>query len=171
MQDILVVVDMQKDFVDGALGTPEAVAIVPKVIERVKSFPGRVLYTRDNHAGDYLNSREGKLLPIIHCVPGSEGWQLIPELAAMAEEIYDKPTFASPELGERLRSLNEEEPIGQLTIIGLCTDICVICIAMTLRGFLPEVPIAIDSSCCAGVTPEGHETALKAMANCQFQIL
>ena len=171
MTDVLVVVDMQRDFMDGALGTPEAVAIVPAVVEKVKSFPGRVIFTRDVHYDDYLQSREGKLLPIVHCVEGTPGWELIDELQAYAGEIIDKPGFGSPLLGERLRSLNEEEGIGTITLIGLCTDICVICNAMLLRAFLPEVPIAIDARCCAGVTAEGHTNALKAMAACQFQII
>lgn len=170
-RNVLVVVDMQNDFVDAALGTANAVAIVPNVVEKVKSFSGKVIFTRDTHPADYLQGREGKLLPVEHCIKGTPGWELIPQLQPLAEEIIDKPTFGSVELGERLRAMNEEEPIGSITLIGLCTDICVISNAMLLRAFLPETPIAIDASCCAGVTPESHETALKAMEGCQFTIL
>lgn len=171
MTDVLVVVDMQRDFVDGALGTPEAVAIVPAVTAKVKSFPGKVIFTRDTHTADYLQSREGKLLPVEHCVKGTPGWELIDELRPFAEEIIDKPTFGSVTLGERMRELDAEEGIGTVTLVGVCTDICVISNAMLLRAFLPEIPIAIDAPCCAGVTPEAHTNALKAMAACQFQII
>ncbi len=171
MTDILVVVDMQRDFVNAALGTAEAVAIVPKVVEKIKGFQGRVIYTRDTHESDYLNTREGGLLPVEHCIRGTAGWELIDELQPLAEEIIDKPTFGSVELGERLRQIHEEEGIGAITLIGLCTDICVISNAMILRAFLPETPIAIDAACCAGVTPQSHDTALAAMAGCQFQLI
>lgn len=171
MINVLVVVDMQRDFVNAALGTPEAVAIVPRVVEKVKGFGGKVIFTRDTHQDDYLQSREGKLLPVEHCIKGTAGWELIEELQPLAEEIIDKPTFGSAELGERLRTLDQEEGIAGVTLIGLCTDICVISNAMLLRAFLPETPIAIDQSCCAGVTPESHQTALRAMESCQFQII
>ena len=170
MRDVLVVVDMQRDFVNGALGSAEAVAIVPAVVEKVKGFAGKVLFTRDTHGEDYLQSREGGLLPVAHCIRGTPGWELIDELQPFAEEIIDKPTFGSVTLGERMRELDAEEPIGTITLLGVCTDICVISNAMLLRAFLPETPIAIDAACCAGVTPESHATALKAMAACQFSI-
>ena len=170
MRDVLVVVDMQRDFVNGALGSAEAVAIVPAVVERVRGFAGKVLFTRDTHGEDYLQSREGGLLPVAHCIRGTPGWELIDELQPFAEEIIDKPTFGSVTLGERMRELDAEEPIGTITLLGVCTDICVISNAMLLRAFLPETPIAIDAACCAGVTPESHATALKAMAACQFSI-
>lgn len=170
MRDVLVVVDMQRDFVNGALGTPEAVAILPAVVEKVKGFAGKVLFTRDTHGEDYLQSREGGLLPVEHCIRGTPGWELADELQPFAEEIIDKPTFGSVELGERMRALNAQEQIGTITLIGVCTDICVISNAMLLRAFLPETPITIDAACCAGVTPESHDTALKALAACQFSI-
>ena len=171
MRDILVVVDMQRDFVDAALGSPEAVAIVPAVAEKVKGFQGKVIFTRDTHSESYLQSREGGLLPVEHCIKGTPGWELIDELQPFAEEVIDKPTFGSVTLGERMRELDAEESIGTITLIGVCTDICVISNAMLLRAFLPETPIAIDAACCAGVTPDSHDTALKAMAACQFTIL
>ena len=165
MQEILVVVDMQNDFVTGPLGTPEARTILPKVAEKVKNFPGRVLFTRDTHEENYLESREGKALPVPHCIRGSRGWEICPELETLRkEEPVDKPTFGSTGLGEVLRAADQYgEKIGKITLVGVCTDICVISNALLLRAFLPEAEIAVDAACCAGVTPESHQTALRAM--------
>ena len=172
MQNILLVIDMQNDFIDGALGTPEAVAIVPKVREKIRSFDGTVLFTRDTHGENYMETQEGKTLPVPHCIRGTEGWQIRPELEELrVTEPIDKGTFGSDELGKILRDLNDEDPIGTITVIGLCTDICVISNALLAKAFLPEVPIEVDASCCAGVTPESHENALKAMASCQIRIV
>ena len=172
MQNILLVIDMQNDFIDGALGTPEAVAIVPKVREKIRSFEGTVLFTRDTHGENYMETQEGKNLPVPHCIRGTEGWQIRPELEELrVTEPIDKGTFGSDELGKILRDLNDEDPIGTITVIGLCTDICVISNALLAKAFLPEVPIQVDASCCAGVTPESHENALKAMASCQIRIV
>lgn len=172
MQEILVVVDMQNDFVTGPLGTPEARTILPKVAEKVKNFPGRVLFTRDTHEENYLESREGKALPVPHCIRGSRGWEICPELEALRkEEPIDKPTFGSTGLGEVLRAADQYgEKIGKITLVGVCTDICVISNALLLRAFLPEAEIAVDAACCAGVTPESHQTALRAMKACQIAI-
>lgn len=172
MQEILVVVDMQNDFVTGPLGTPEARTILPKVAEKVKNFPGRVLFTRDTHEENYLESREGKVLPVPHCIRGSRGWEICPELEALRkEEPIDKPTFGSTGLGEVLRAADQYgEKIGKITLVGVCTDICVISNALLLRAFLPEAEIAVDAACCAGVTPESHQTALRAMKACQIAI-
>ena len=171
MQDILIVVDMQNDFIDGALGTPEAVAIVPRVAERIRSFPGKVLFTRDTHPENYLETQEGKNLPVVHCVKGTEGWQIRGELRKLCSTIpIDKPTFGSTRLGEILLGLNALEPIGSITLIGLCTDICVISNALLAKAFLPEVPVTVDAACCAGVTPESHRNALAAMKKCQIRI-
>ena len=172
MQQILVVVDMQNDFVTGPLGTPEARAILPKVAEKVKNFPGRVLFTRDTHEENYLESREGKALPVPHCIRGSWGWEICPELETLRkEEPVDKPTFGSTGLGEVLRAADQYgEKIGKITLVGVCTDICVISNALLLRAFLPEAEIAVDAACCAGVTPESHQTALRAMKACQITI-
>ena len=147
--DILVVIDMQNDFIDGALGTPEAEAIVPNVVDRVKNFNGLVLATRDTHGGDYLQTQEGRMLPVEHCIRGTYGWEIREEIA----------------------ELLESGPIDSITLVGLCTDICVISNAMLLKAFLPEVPIMVDSLCCAGVTPESHERALEAMKACQIEVL
>ena len=172
MQEILVVVDMQNDFVTGPLGTPEARTILPKVAEKVKNFPGRVLFTRDTHEENYLESREGKALPVPHCIRGTRGWEICPELETLRkEEPVDKPTFGSTGLGAVLRVADQYgEKIGKITLVGVCTDICVISNALLLRAFLPEAEIAVDAACCAGVTPESHQTALRAMKACQIAI-
>ena len=172
MQDILIVVDMQNDFIDGALGTKEAVAIVPKVREKIQQFKGTVLFTRDTHGPNYLQTQEGRNLPVEHCIKGTDGWQINFELDALRKtEPIDKVTFGSAELGFKLAEMNAEEPIGSITLIGLCTDICVISNAMIVKAFLPEVPVRVDPSCCAGVTPESHENALAAMKCCQIEII
>ncbi|MEZ3486296.1 MAG: cysteine hydrolase [Lachnospiraceae bacterium] len=172
---VLVVVDMQNDFIDGALGTKEAEAIVPKVAEKIRNFDGIVLYTRDTHDENYLDTQEGKKLPVVHCVRGTKGWELNPEIEVLRrEEPIDKPAFASRELGSRLRVIDEEYKLRAMgglesvTFVGLCTDICVISNAMIAKAFIPEVPVIVDSACCAGVTPQSHENALEAMKMCQI---
>ena len=171
MQDILIVVDMQNDFIDGSLGTAEAVGIVPRVAEKIRSFPGPMLCTRDTHGPDYLNTQEGRKLPVVHCVKGRPGWELREELAALCRtEPIDKPTFGSVRLGELLLAMDREEPIASVTLIGLCTDICVISNALLVKAFLPEVPVTVDAACCAGVTPESHKNALAAMKMCQIAV-
>ena len=170
--DILVVVDMQNDFIDGALGTKEAVAIVPKVVEKIKGFKGRILYTRDTHSEKYLDTQEGRNLPVPHCIRDTDGWQIREELDALRKtEPFDKETFGSTDLAGELVALNEDEEIGSITLVGLCTDICVISNALLIKASLPEVPICVDATCCAGVTPESHENALKAMEACQIRII
>ena len=171
--NILVVVDMQNDFIDGALGTPEAVAIVPKVMVKMMNFDGLVLATRDTHGEDYLETQEGKHLPVKHCIKGTHGWEIKEEIQQLLiSQPIDKPTFGSEALGKVLKDLNNDvEPIDSITLVGLCTDICVISNAMLLKAFLPEVPIQVDASCCAGVTPESHERALEAMKACQIEII
>ena len=172
MRDILVVVDMQNDFIDGALGTPEAVAIVPDVKKKIREFDGLVLFTRDTHGENYLETQEGKNLPVPHCIKGTEGWQIRKELDALrTTEPVDKLTFGSAGLGHILQKLNEEEAIGKILFVGLCTDICVISNVMIAKAFLPEVPVYVDAKCCAGVSPETHENALKAMEVCQVKVL
>lgn len=171
MQDILIVVDMQNDFIDGALGTAEAVAIVPKVADKIRNFSGRIIFTRDTHGEDYMDTQEGKNLPVPHCIKGTEGWQISPMLQELCkEDPIDKVTFGSESLASILKEANEENPIGSITLIGLCTDICVISNALLIKAFLPEVPMVVDASCCAGVTPESHRNALAAMKICQIKI-
>lgn len=171
MQDLLIVVDMQNDFIDGALGTPEAVAVLPHVLDKIKGFSGKVLFTRDTHFENYLDTQEGKNLPVPHCIRGTDGWQIRAELDALrTTEPIDKLTFGSSELGGILLRENAENPIGSITLIGLCTDICVISNALLAKTFLPEVPVVVDAACCAGVTPQSHQTALSAMKMCQIKI-
>ena len=169
---ILVVVDMQNDFIDQALGTKEAVAIVDNVADKIRNFDGQVIYTRDTHPADYLNSQEGKNLPVVHCVEGSDGWQISDKLPVADDAvILNKPTFGSKELGEYLAKIDAATPIEEIEVIGLCTDICVISNALLIKAFLPEVPISVDASCCAGVTPQSHKNALEAMKMCQIRII
>ena len=173
--EVLIVVDMQTDFVSGALGTKEAVEIVPYVVGRVVDGVNRgetILFTRDTHEAGYLETQEGRNLPVPHCVRGTEGWEIIPQLTEYTEgrTILDKPTFGSAELGRLLQELNGKDPIEKITLIGLCTDICVISNALLVKAFLPEVPVAVDAKCCAGVTPESHANALAAMGVCQITV-
>jgi nicotinamidase-related amidase len=169
---VLLVIDMQNDFIDGALGTKEAVAIVPNVIKKIKEFDGVVYATRDTHEENYLDTQEGKNLPVKHCVRGSKGWQIQKDIQALLKtEPIDKPTFGSVKLGELLVKENEKEKIESITLVGLCTDICVISNAMVAKANFPEVPIYVDAACCAGVTPESHERALAAMGPCQIHVV
>ena len=169
---IIIVIDMQNDFIDGSLGTKEAEAIVPAVIEKIKEYPKQDVYaTRDTHPKDYLNTQEGKNLPVEHCIKGTKGWEIKAGIAELIQEnhIFDKQTFGSVQLAEAVKKMNEEEPL-EIELIGLCTDICVVSNALLLKAFMPEVRISVDSSCCAGVTPEKHEAALETMRSCQIQI-
>lgn len=166
---ILVVVDMQNDFIDGALGTPEAVSIVPYVKEVIESFDGKVLFTRDTHFADYMDTQEGKNLPVPHCVKDTEGWQIRKELDALRKTpAIDKITFGSKDLVEILK---EEPSVESITFVGLCTDICVISNVMLTKAFFPEIPLIVDAKACAGVTPESHQNALAAMKMCQVRIV
>lgn len=171
MQDILIVVDMQNDFIDGALGTSEAVAIVPNVLKKIESFSGKIIFTRDTHQENYMQTQEGANLPVPHCIENSFGWQIRDGLLGHGEiAVLDKPTFGSRELGEMLLELEQQEPIGSICLIGLCTDICVISNALLAKAFLPEVPVSVDAACCAGVTPQSHLNALAAMKMCQIAV-
>ena len=171
MQNVLVVVDMQNDFIDGALGTKEAVAIVPKVKEKIENFDGTILFTRDTHTHEYLSTQEGQNLPVPHCIKGTIGWQIRAELDALRKTpAIDKVTFGSSFLPEKLLALNAVEPIESITFIGLCTNICVISNVMVTKAFLPEVKVIVDAECCAGVTPESHKNALEAMKVCQVKV-
>ena len=167
MRKVLVVVDMQNDFIDGALGTAEAVAIVPKVAEKIKNFDGTVLYTRDTHEEEYMQTQEGRNLPVPHCIRGTHGWEISGALDTSDCEVIDKPTFGSVALAQKLAVIQPD----QIELVGLCTDICVISNAMLCKAYMPETEILVDPACCAGVTPESHNRALKAMSVCQIKIL
>ena len=175
MKKYLVVIDMQKDFVDGALGTKEAVTIVPAVVKKIKEYPKEnVLLTMDTHPESYMDQQEGKYLPVPHCIRGTEGWQLVPEVKEATEGcmIFEKNGFGSVVLMEYLRELAEEEH-GEIEFefVGLCTDICVVVNALLAKAAIPEVRISADASCMAGVTPEKHAAAIEVMRSCQIQIL
>ena len=174
---LLVVIDMQNDFIDGALGTPEAVAIVPNVAKKVKEYiknGDKVVYTRDTHfANTYMESLEGKNLPVPHCIKYSEGWQIRPDVYEFGSPVFDKVTFGFDGWMHHLTydniiDINELESIE---LVGLCTDICVISNAMVLKSQFYETPIIVDGSCCAGVTPESHKNALEAMKMCQINVI
>ena len=173
MKKLLFVIDMQNDFIDGALGTKEAQSILPAVIERVRSFDGDLIFTRDTHFDDYMETQEGKNLPVPHCIKGTPGWELAPELEKLRQErnapVFDKLTFGCKELPAYLEE-HYPEGLGSAEFIGVCTDICVISNALLVKAFLPEAEVAVDAACCAGVTPESHRTALAAMRTCQITV-
>lgn len=172
-EKVLVVVDMQKDFIDGSLGTKEAEKIVDGVVEEIKKYRTEDIFaTRDTHTEDYLQTQEGKKLPVVHCVKGTEGWEINGKVkeALKGAEVMDKPTFGSKELAEKIAGLAAEEEI-EVTLVGLCTDICVVSNALLIKAYLPEVPVRVLASCCAGVTPESHQAALATMKMCQVEIV
>lgn len=170
---ILIVVDMQRDFIDGVLGTLEAQAIVPNVKAKIDDALQRgdvVIYTRDTHFDEYLNTQEGKHLPVPHCINKTHGWEIADGLYRQGCMVVDKYTFGSTWLPQYIVS-NYRHTMDSIELIGLCTDICVISNAMILKANFPEIPIIVDSSCCAGVTPESHRNALNAMKMCQIDIV
>ena len=169
----LIVVDMQNDFITGSLGTKEAEAILPKVIEKVKNFDGTIIYTKDTHQADYMATQEGKNLPVEHCIEGTWGWMLADELEKLSagHKVFNKPTFGSTELAKYLTEENKKSAIEEIELCGLCTDICVISNAFVIKANLTEVPVSVDASCCAGVTPESHLNALAAMKMCQVSVI
>ena len=164
----LIVVDMQVDFISGSLGSAHAAAIVPNVVDKVRSFDGKVIFTRDTHSENYFQTQEGKKLPVMHCVKDTAGWQICDELKSFADCIIDKITFGSVDLPNLLNKYGE--PIEEIELCGLCTDICVISNAMILKAAFPETRITVDGSCCAGVTMESHQTALDAMRAVQIEV-
>ena len=168
---------MQNDFVSGALGTREATDIVPYVVDKVAEAVNagdtivftQDTHTQDTHTQDYLNTQEGRNLPVLHCVKDTEGWQIIPQLQeyTVGRTCVEKPTFGSTELAHLAAQGGYEE----IELVGLCTDICVISNAMLLKSALPEAKITVDSACCAGVTPASHQNALEAMKMCQITVV
>lgn len=172
MSKVLVVVDMQNDFISGSLGTTEAQAVVEPVVEKIRKCREEgyeILVTLDTHGTDYLSTQEGKNLPVEHCIKGTWGWQLSEEIAEAAEDSkqYEKGTFGSKELVQDLVQMQPEE----IEFVGLCTDICVVSNVLGTKAWLPETPLIVDSSCCAGVTPQSHQAALDTMASCQVKII
>lgn len=165
----LIVVDMQNDFITGALGSKLAEAIVPNVYKKVQDFDGKVIFTRDTHFEDYLDTQEGKKLPVKHCIKDTDGWQICDELKVFANDVIDKVTFGSVNLPHILK--NDAGEIEEIQLCGLCTDICVISNAMILKATFPDVKIIVDSSCCAGVSVESHNTALDAMRAVQIEVI
>lgn len=164
----LIVVDMQNDFIDGALGTKEAVAIVPKVAQKLakaRAEGAQIIFTRDTHQRNYLETQEGKHLPVEHCIQGSKGWEITEDLTVQANDlVINKITFG--------HTWSKNDILGdQIELVGLCTDICVISNALALKAVYPELPILVDASCCAGVSPQTHKNALEAMKICQITIL
>lgn len=172
--EILLVIDMQNDFINGALGTKEAQEILPKVVEKVKNWTGQILFTRDTHDQNYLNTQEGKNLPVPHCIKNTTGWEIHSDLTPwISNAVLDKPNFGSLDLPNALKKIIGNTPESEVTItlIGLCTDICVLSNAIILKPAFPEAKIQVDGACCAGVTPESHNNALAAMPLCQIQVI
>lgn len=165
----LIVVDMQNDFISGSLGSKLAEAIVPNVVEKVRNYDGTVIFTRDTHFADYMDTQEGKNLPVKHCIKDTAGWEICDELKPYAKKVVDKITFGSVEIPEVIKAYGEE--IEEIELCGLCTDICVISNAMILKASFPETKIVVDSKCCAGVTVESHNTALDAMKAVQIEVI
>ena len=165
MKKTLIVVDMQNDFIDMALGTKEAVAIVPNVKEKIDEYVkngDEIIFTRDTHCESYLETNEGKHLPVPHCIKGTKGWEIADGLYIEGCKIIDKPNFGWPHW--------DNENLGEVELVGLCTDICVVSNALMIKAQHPEIKVCVDSKCCAGVTPESHEAALKTMAMCQIEV-
>lgn len=173
MKKILVVVDMQKDFVDGALGSKEAVAIVPNVVKKIEEFDGEIFVTYDTHFENYMDTNEGKNLPVPHCIKGTDGWELNKEVMnALNNKAYttvEKITFGSVDLPGLVGKAAGDEEFS-VELVGLCTDICVVSNALLLKANFPEMNILVDAACCAGVTPESHEAALTTMKMCQIEV-
>jgi len=178
-QKVLVVVDMQNDFIDGSLGTKEAVSIVPAVCAKIRNAAAEdalIFATKDTHAGNYMETREGRFLPVPHCIRGTNGWEIRPEVAdALGNaRVIEKYSFGSRELpdaiGEALQIRGIDAKDAVIELIGLCTDICVVSNALILKARFPETDMAVDPACCAGVTPEKHKAALETMRSCQIEI-
>ena len=166
MKKTLIVVDMQNEFIDMALGTKEAVAIVPNVKAKIEQYAEagqEIIFTRDTHGEDYLDTPEGKKLPVPHCIRGTKGWQIADGLYVPGCKIIDKPNFGWPNW--------KEETLEEVELIGLCTDICVVSNALIIKAMFPNAKVSVDPACCAGVTPDSHAAALKTMQMCQIDVV
>ncbi len=174
MKKILIVVDMQKDFVDGALGSPEAQDIVGNVVNKIDKFDGDIIATYDTHPENYMETQEGKNLPVPHCIKGTDGWKLDSRVqSALDKREYktiEKPTFGSTELVEYIKANYNPQEI-EIELIGLCTDICVVSNALLMKASFLETKVSVDASCCAGVTPDSHNAALTTMKMCQVNVI
>ena len=174
MRHVLIVVDIQKDFVDGSLGTAEAAAMVEKAAKKIRDFDGAIFVTYDTHFDNYMETAEGAKLPVPHCIKGTEGWELDKHIASALDgktfTKVEKLTFGSTELPTLVRNVVKDEDFD-ITLIGLCTDICVVSNALILKANFPEKEIYVDAACCAGVTVESHNAALTTMKMCQINIL
>lgn len=168
----LVVVDMQEDFIFGPLGNDNTRAVVKPVVEKIKNFDGCIILTRDTHYKNYLETQEGKMLPVEHCIAYTDGWDFIEPIEELQMKgrwpIYGKNTFGCVNLAVDMRAEHVKQPIESITLIGVCTDICVVSNAIMLKAYLPDVPIYVDTSCCAGVTPQKHDAAIETMRSCQI---
>ncbi|MEY3431294.1 MAG: hypothetical protein RIS53_192 [Bacillota bacterium] len=171
-KNYLVVVDVQKDFVDGVLGTPEAVAMIPYLVDKIKNFKGDTIFTQDTHDNNYLSTIEGKKLPVVHCIKKTAGWNFDAAILpyTKGKKIFQKPTFGSEKLMKFLKKQHQISPIKLIEVVGICTDICVISNVMMLKAALPNVSIKVDAKACAGVTPLSHQRALDAMASIHIDI-
>lgn len=170
MKKLLVIVDMQNDFVAGSLGSEEAVAILPSLmqkLEKARESGIAIVFTRDTHFENYPSTQEGEKLPVLHCIKDTAGWEIVDGLLETGERVFDKPTFGSLELAQFVK----EEGFDEVELVGVCTDICVVSNALLIKAYCPEVRVQVDASCCAGVTKASHESALKTMASCQVEIL
>ena len=168
---VLVVVDMQNDFIDGSLGTKEAQVIVPNVAQKIKEERKNgtiVIFTRDTHQENYLQTQEGKNLPVVHCIKESDGWQISSKLDVADSKIFDKSSFGSLSLADYIATI---ENLEEIELVGLCTDICVISNALILKNYFPDIKIIVDADCCAGTTPEKHKAALEVMKSCQVEVI
>ena len=174
MKKILVVVDMQNDFIDGSLGTKEAEEIVDRAVSKIREFRGEIIATMDTHGQDYLRTAEGRKLPVLHCVKLTRGWLLHENILKALEgkdyRLLEKKTFGSVRLVKVIRKLRKKEEL-EVELIGLCTDICVVSNALLLKAHFPEMKISVDASCCAGVTPQSHQAAIETMRMCQMDMI
>ncbi|MCL2318281.1 MAG: cysteine hydrolase [Methanomassiliicoccaceae archaeon] len=172
MKRLLIVVDMQKDFITGTLGSPQAQAIVPAVKEKIESFKkagDKIIFTRDTHSEDYLETQEGRILPVIHCIEGTEGHNITEELETEGCEIFDKYSFGSLALAQYIKQIAKD--VDEIELCGLCSDICVVSNALILKAKFPETVVKVDAACCAGVTEESHRAALTTMRMCQVSVV
>lgn len=173
MRKVLVVIDVQNDFIDGALGSEQSQKVIPNIVSKIKEYdPWNIYLTRDTHYENYLDTQEGRNLPVVHCIEGTDGWQVRREIAEAAGKAtyVDKPTFGSNQLAGILMAERAQEAL-EIELVGIYTDICVVSNALLLKAAMPEAPIIVDASCCAGITPERHKAALETMKACQIKVI